>query len=109
MSAPDITDKLLHLGFKSCAEDANLFKSPMLDNLSIRLDESRLFVNHTRGAEAYQAVMSTHAALSNVHLENHVRGVVSTEFGAQTARTIKNFPYSEARMVKSGAKIPKLP
>ena len=95
---PNIADKLLFLGFQACSANQDVYKSAQFDNLTIRLDQQRLLVSHMRDGESFEAVMHAKAALNNIHLENHVRGVVRTEFGVQAAKQIKNFPYSETRI-----------
>lgn len=95
---PTIADKLLHLGFQASAADQTVFKRPDLDGLTIKLDEDRLNVMHQDGTLTHEAVLNQRSALNNINLEKHVRGVIGSTFGAEAARKITNFPYSEQRI-----------
>jgi|TARA_R110002126_G_scaffold13118_1_gene55892 hypothetical protein len=99
---PNIQDKLLHLGFKASASDQSIFARPDLKDFHIVLDECRLNIRHQdiSGEVVHETHLHQKAALSNTHLEQHVRGAICKAFGAEAGQEITNYPYSEQRMAQ---------
>ena len=103
--APNIHDKLLHLGFEASAADQTVFSRPDLEGLKIVLNENRINIRHenAKGEALHEAFLHQQAALNNTHLEQHVRGAFCQVFGFEAAKEIKNYPYSEKRVAQYGA------
>jgi hypothetical protein len=98
--APNIQDKLLHLGFKACS-DGDQYKHDLGAGLTVTRNQNRLEVTHSDAGGEHKATFHEIAALNTTQLENHIRGIVTTNCGKTDAQRITDFPYSAERLNKS--------
>jgi hypothetical protein len=100
--APNIQDKLLHLGFKACS-DGDQYEHDLGAGLIVTRNENRLEVTHSDAGGEHKATFHEIAALNTTQLENHIRGIVTTHCSKSDALRITDFPYSADRLKNSKA------